>query len=67
MGELPAGRWHEPEVGSADPFVAALGGFTEAALTGAPPPVGAPEARAALATILGLYRSSAEGCAVDLG
>jgi UDP-N-acetyl-2-amino-2-deoxyglucuronate dehydrogenase len=65
--ELPAGQWLEPEVGTGDQFAAALRAFTEAALSGTRPPVGAPEARAVLATILGLYRSSAEGRAVDLG
>ncbi len=64
---LSGGAWLEPVVGADDPFVTALAAFTEAALTGERPPVGAPEARAVLATVLGLYRSSAEGCAVDVG
>ena len=59
--DLPAARWLEPSVGSGDPFVAALTAFTEAALSGNRPLVGAPEARAVLATILGLYESSATG------
>jgi predicted dehydrogenase len=59
--ELAAGRWLEPEVGAGDPFAAALSAFAAAVRAGTPPQVGAPEARAVLATILGLYRSAATG------
>ena len=55
--DLPAGSWLEPEVGTGDPFVAALGGSRRPRST-APAAGRGPEARAAC-TILGLYRSSA--------
>ncbi len=63
---LPSARWMEPEVGNEDAFVGALAAFAAAARDGTRAIVGVPEARQVLATILGLYRSSAEGRVVDL-
>ena len=65
-GDMPAGVWMEPPVPDDDPFVGALSAFAAAARAGTRPPVGAPQARAALATILGLYRSSVEDRVIDL-
>ncbi|HLO35602.1 MAG TPA: Gfo/Idh/MocA family oxidoreductase, partial [Candidatus Deferrimicrobium sp.] len=62
----PSGRWVEPEVGGNDPFVVALSSFVAAARAGSQPAVGAPEARAALATVKAIYLSSAEGRTVRL-
>jgi predicted dehydrogenase len=65
-GALTAGHWLEPEVGAGEPLAAALSAFAQAVRSGTPPKVGAPEARAVLATILGLYRSAATGAPVAL-
>jgi predicted dehydrogenase len=64
--DLPAGEWLDPEVGEGDAFAGALTAFAAAARAGTRPVVGVPEARQVLATILGLYRSSAEGRVIDL-
>jgi predicted dehydrogenase len=64
-GWLP-GRWLEPEVAAGDPFVAALRSFVAAVRSGSQPEVGAPEARAVLATVQAIYRSAAEGRVVEL-
>ncbi len=64
---IRAGEWLEPMVDDGDALVGALDVFAAAVLAGTRPPVGAPEARAVLATVLGLYRSSDEGRVIDLG
>jgi len=46
---------------TSSPFVTALTAFAEAALTAAPAPVGAPDARNVLATILAIYESASHG------
>jgi predicted dehydrogenase len=65
--DIPAGRWIEPSVEPADPFVTALAAFATAVRTRSRAPVGAPEARAVLATVLGLYQSAVSGAVVEIG
>jgi len=63
----PSGRWLELEVERNDPLVAALRSFVASVRTSARPAVGAPDARAVLATVKAIYRSAAEGRAVRPG
>lgn len=65
--DRPAGRWLEVEVDGTDPFVPALAAFVAAVRTAARPIVGAPEARAVLATVSAIYRAAAEGRSVGVG
>jgi predicted dehydrogenase len=63
----PSGRWLEMEVNGNDPFVPALRSFVAAIRASSQPAVGAPEARAVLATVTAIYLSAAEGRTVKPG
>jgi UDP-N-acetyl-2-amino-2-deoxyglucuronate dehydrogenase len=56
----PSGRWLQIEVDGSDPFVPALTSFVTAVRSASRPAVGAPEARAVLATVKAIYLSAAE-------
>jgi predicted dehydrogenase len=53
------GSWQELELGPSDPYGATLEDFVAVVRTGAPAPVGAGDARAALAAVLSLYEDAA--------
>jgi predicted dehydrogenase len=59
-------RWHEISSTPVDPYVAYVDTFTSAIETGGSAPAGPRDAAAALATILGIYESSATGRAIDI-
>lgn len=63
----PSGRWLELGVDGNDPFVPALRSFVAAVRTASQPAVGAPEARAVLATVKAIYLSAAESRIVQPG
>lgn len=65
--DRPPGRWLELEVDGTDPFVPALASFVAAVRGASRPVVGAPEARAVLATVTAIYRSAAEARTVEPG
>jgi UDP-N-acetyl-2-amino-2-deoxyglucuronate dehydrogenase len=65
--DRPAGQWLEIEANGNDPFVPALRSFVRAVLAASRPVVGAPEARAVLATVQAIYLSAAEDRPVQLG
>jgi predicted dehydrogenase len=62
----PADRWQIITPDPVDAHVAALDAFAGAVRTGAPAPVGAADAGAALAAVLAIYASASAGRTVDI-
>lgn len=65
-GDLPARRWTDLAAPRSDPHASLLAGVVRAIRHGERPPVGLDDAEAALATVLAIYQSAAQGRAAPV-
>lgn len=64
--DLPAGRWVDVDADTVDTYIELVRGYLRAVRAGSPPPAGADDASAAVATVLAIYGSAESGKAVDV-